>query len=147
MPIYDTSSPLEKEKAKSKFEYLINKGKVLELKEKKATRSLSQNNYLHLIFSWYSIETGMPPEYVKQTIFKQIVNPNTFRSEAVNKITGECVEVWRSTADLDTKEMTTCIDRFRDHSSQELGIYLPAPDDMVLLRQMEQELENQKQYL
>lgn len=38
---------------------------------------------------------------------------------------------WRSTADLDTKELTTAIDRFRNYSSKEAGIYLPEPSDLA----------------
>lgn len=147
MPIYDTSNPLEKEKAKSKFEYLINKGKVLELKEKKATRTISQNSYMHLIFCWYGLSVGCPESHVKQEIFKKEINPNIFKSEFANKITGELTTIWRSTADLDTGEMTTAINRFKNHASADLGIYLPSPDDLVYLREIEREIKNHEEFL
>lgn len=147
MPIYATSNPLEKEKAKSKFEYLINKGKVLELKEKKATRSLSQNRYLHLILSWYALEDGERMEYIKQEVFKKVVNPDIFKTEYTNRKTGEIRIDWLSSSKLNTGEMTIAIDRFRDYASREAGIYLPEPKELAYLREIEREIENSKQYL
>ena len=51
-------------------------------------------------------------------------------------------EAWRSTASLDTKEMTTAIDNFRDYASKEAGIYLPTPDDLVYLNEIEKQVNN-----
>ena len=75
-------------------------------------------------------------------MFKKIVNPQIFRTEYVNCKTGEIREAWRSTASLDTKEMTTAIDNFRDYASKEAGIYLPTPDDLVYLNEIEKQVNN-----
>lgn len=145
--IYDTSNELDKNRAIEKFKYLISKGKIIELKEKRKIRSLSQNRYLHLILSWYALEMGETLEYTKREVFKREVNPDIFIYEYVNRKTGEIREELRSTSLLNTKETTTVIDRFRNFASINFGIYLPEPQDLVSLREMERQIENQKQYL
>ena len=144
--IYDLNIPFEKDSAKERFKWLMDKGKKIELKEKRPKRSVSQNAYLHLILSWFGLEFGYNLEEVKQKIFKEIVNPELFYEGEVGKL--EKIQRWRSTSDLDTKEMTLAIDRFRDYSAEN-GYYLPSPDDMVALEYIENEINkhNSKQYL
>lgn len=138
--IYNSSNELQKKQAVEKMNYFISKGKTFELKAKNPKRSISQNSYLHLILTWFAIETGYTMEEVKQEIFKKHVNSATFYDgEFEGKIEGFKIERWRSTASLDTSEMTLAIDRFRNFSSIELGIYLPEPKELALL----QDLENQ----
>lgn len=145
--LYDTSIDLDKNRAIERFKYLLNNGKIIELKEKRKIRSLSQNNYLHLILSWFALEMGETLEYTKREIFKKEVNPDLFQFEFVNRKTGEIREDLKSTALLDTKELTTAIERFRNFASKNLGIYLPEPSDLVNLREMERQIQNQNQYL
>jgi|SRR5690554_5555344 len=145
--LYDTSNELDKNRAVEKFKYLINKRKIIELKEKRKIRSLSQNNYLHLILSWYALEMGESLKYTKEEIFKKEVNPDIFYYDFINRKTGEMRKELRSSALLNTKEMTTAIDRFRNFASINFGIYLPEPIDLVNLREMERQINNQKQYL
>jgi hypothetical protein len=139
--IYDTKIELESKRAKERFDFLITNKKTIEIKEKKQKRSISQNSYLHLILSWFAFEYGEKVEYVKQEIFKKQVNNDIFIYQFANKKTGEFRIDWKSTKDLDTKEMTTAIDRFRDFSSIEAGIYLPEPSDLVSLQNIEIELK------
>ena len=40
--------------------------------------------------------------------------------------------------------MTLAIDRFRDFSSKELGIYLPEPSDLAILQDIENQLSKNK---
>jgi|SRR5690606_31698207 len=149
MSIYIATNELDIHRARSRLEYLIEKGKTFEIIEKKPKRSLSQNNYLHLILSFFALEYGETLEYVKQEIFKKQVNREIFKTEYINPKTGEVREAWRSTSSLDTKEMTLAIDRFRNFSSKEAGIYLPAPEDMVYLNEIEREIKkyNNQNYL
>lgn len=146
--IYNTSEPLERNQLIEKIKYYIQKGKRVELKVKHPRRSIAQNSYLHLILTWFSIETGFTLEEVKQEIFKKHVNPTLFyEGEFESKASGIKLERWRSTASLDTAETTLAIDRFRNFSSMELGIYLPEPTDLVALQQLENEiskLQNQE---
>lgn len=138
--IYDPTNPLQKNQAIEKVKYYISKGKRFELKSKNDKRSISQNSYLHLILTWFGIETGYTLEEVKQEIFKKHVNPNLFYEGQKEKIHGIIIDQWRSTASLDTAEMTLAIERFRDFASKELGIYLPEPKDLALLQEMENEI-------
>lgn len=143
--IYDPKKQIDVNRAIEKIKYLIANEKIFELKEKRKKRSISQNSYLHLLFSWFALETGYTSEEVKQEIFKKIVNPSTFYDGEFGELIK--IERWRSTADLTTDEMTLCIDKFRDYSSKEAGIYLPEPDDLTFLQEIEIQINNQKQYL
>lgn len=141
--IFNLNNELDKQRAECRFDFLLKHQKTIELKEKKPKRSISQNSYLHLILSWFAFEYGETLQYIKQEMFKKIVNKEIFKTEYINKKTGEIREDWRSTAVLDTKEMTLAIDRFRDYASKEAGIYLPEPSDIILLEQIERELSQQ----
>lgn len=148
--IYNPKNQLQIKQAIERLQHFINQGKRFELKEKRDRRSISQNSYLHLILTWFAIETGYTLEEVKQEIFKKVVNSSLFDDgEIEGKIKGLKIQRWRSTASLDTKEMTLAIERFRDFSSKELGIYLPEPHDLALIQDMENEISkfNNQQYL
>ena len=54
---------------------------------------------------------------------------------------------YRSSAGLTTAEMTQAIERFRNWSSSECGIYLPSPDEEAFLQSIEMELKRHKNYL
>lgn len=140
--IYNPNIPIDVDRAKERFKWLISKGKTFELTEKRQKRSNQQNRYLHLILGWYAWEYGETLEYIKQEVFKKEINKSIFETERVNRKTGEVRIDWRSTADLNTKELTTAIDRFRNYSSKEAGIYLPEPKDQVYLQEIEKQLNN-----
>ena len=143
--IFNATIELDKKRAIERMRHYIEKGKTFELTEKKERRTIRANAYLHLILSWFALETGYTEAEVKQEIFKKIVNPNTFYEGEHGELVK--IERWRSSADLDTGEMALCIDRFRDYSAKEAGIYLPEPKDLAVLREIEIQIENNKQYL
>lgn len=145
--IYNPSKQLDVSKAIEKLKFFISKQQPFELKAKKPTRSLNQNRYLHLIIGWYALEYGETMEYIKQEVFKKQVNRSIFKTEYINRITGEIREDYRSTADLDTQEMTMAIDRFRNYASKEAGIYLPEPSDLTLLQEIDIQISNNQHYL
>lgn len=130
MAFYNANKPIDQQRAKERLNYFIEKGKIFELTEKKKTRSISQNSYLHLILSYWALDYGETLEYVKLEHFKKLVNPDIFKTERVNRKTGEIREAWKSSAELNTKEMTTAIDRFLIYVSKEAGVYLPKPSDL-----------------
>ena len=142
--IYDTSNRIQKEQAKTRFEHLLSNDKTIEVKEKRKTRSVSQNAYLHLILSAFGLEFGYTLEETKQYIFKQQVNSDIFNDgEKHGLIT---IQVWRSTANLNTKELTICIDRFLDYSAKN-GYRLPEPEDLIWINEIKNNIENNKKYL
>lgn len=144
--IYNTKIQPEAEKAKERFEWLVQNQKTFELTVKNPKRSISQNSYQHLLFGWFGLYFGYTLEEVKQEIYKKEVNPDIFYVEQVEGVVN--IERWRSTADLDRSETTLAIERFRNFSSKH-GLYLPEPEDMVALREIEREISKQssKQYL
>lgn len=142
---YNPENMVDVQNAIDKIKYLVSSKKIFEIKEKRKRRSISQNSYLHLILAWFAHQTGYTAEEVKQEIFKKIVNPNTFYEGEFGNIIK--IERWRSTASLDTAELSLCIDRFRDYSAKEAGIYLPEPNDLNWIRDFEIQIENNKRYL
>jgi hypothetical protein len=143
---YNPHIEFDKQSARTRLEWLITNHKTFEIKEVRKGRSLSQNNYLHLLLGYFGLHFGYTTEEVKNEIFKKEVNPEIFYSGVKEGIIE--VQSWRSTAELDTKEMTLAIERFRDFSSKH-GFYLPEPKDLIALDQIKQELSKStaKQYL
>lgn len=141
---YDGSNELHAAQARARLEKLIRERKVFDLTEKKPQRSLSQNSYLHVILAYFACQYGETAEYVKREYFKKLVNPATFIREREDRFLGK-VKYLRSSSDLDRDEMTLCIDRFRNWSSAQAGIYLPSPDEGRLISLMELEIERNKE--
>lgn len=143
---YDGGNELQAIQARMRLEKLIKDGKVFELTEKKPKRSLSQNAYLHVLLGYFAAQTGNTLEWVKKEYYKKLVNPTTFIRTKEDRFMG-VVKYLRSSADLDTAEMTTSIDRFRNWSASEVGIYLPSPDEERLLQLAQIEIEKNKEFI
>jgi hypothetical protein len=141
---YDLSNEIDIQKAKVYFAHLIEKKKRIELKVKHPKRSISQNSYLHLILSAFGQNFGYTLAETKQEIFKNLVNLEIFYVGQKGDLV--TISEWKSTADLNTKELTLAIDRFLDYSAKN-GYLLPDPSNLVWIEQLEQEIENNKQYL
>ena len=144
--IYDTSNPLDKANFLLRAKKLAEKGVIVDLTEKKPRRSLPQNKYLHVILAYFGTQTGNTLEWVKQQYYKKLVNPDLFIREKEDKYLGR-IKVLRSSADLDTAEMSLSIERFRNWAAQEAGIYIPSADEAILIQQMKIEIERNKEFL
>lgn len=70
-----------------------------------------------------------------------------FKTDHINRKTGEIRDSWKSINDLDSAKMTTAIERFRNYSSKEFGLYLPEPNEEEFLEEIEKQIENFKQWL
>ncbi len=145
MAKYKLSSPLELDKFKRNSEQLIKGGRFVELKNI-TNRSLSQNNYLHLILSWFGASFGYSLAYVKNRFFKKECNESLFFVTRQNTKDNSPYTDIRSTADLTTVEMTLAIDRFRNFSANN-GLYLPEAGEHLYLQELERELEQYKEHL
>lgn len=143
---YDLTNILDKERFKRRCNQLYSAGEVVELTAKKMRRTIPQNKYLHLILGWFAIETGNTLGFVKQEYFKRLINPELFVVEIDDKYIGKA-QILRSSRDLDTAEMTTAIERFRNWSSSEAGIYLPSPDEQAFLQAIEIEMLKNTEYI
>ncbi len=145
--IYNPANEIDVQRSVDKLKYFIKKKKVFELKQKQVSKTYPQIKYVHLIMGWFALEYGETLEYIKLEYFKKIVNPEIFEFEFINRKTGEVRMEYKSLADVTKDELTLAINRFRDFSSKEAGIYLPEPRDLAILQQIEIEINNNKQYL
>lgn len=143
---YDGGNELQAAQARMRLDKLIAEGKIFELTEKKPKRSLQQNAYLHVLLGYFASQTGNTLEWVKREYYKKLVNPTTFIRTKEDRFMG-VVKYLRSSADLGTAEMTTTIDRFRNWSASEVGIYLPSPDEERLLQLAQIEIERNKEFI
>ena len=144
--IFNLANPFELDRYKEYVNTLFKKKAVVEVKEKKKNRTLKQNAYLHVILSYFGCEYGIPTDEVKLDIFKRTCNKDIFIKRKVNKY-GKEVEYTRSSASLDTMEMTTAIDRFRNWSVSVAGIYLPSPEENDYLIHCQQVIEDNKEFV
>ena len=144
--IYNTSNPLDKANFLLRAKKLAERGVIVDLTEKKPRRSLPQNKYLHVILAYFGAQTGNTLEWVKQQYYKKLVNLDLFIREKEDKYLGR-IKVLRSSADLDTAEMSLSIERFRNWAAQEAGIYIPSADEAILIQQREREIERNKEHL
>lgn len=143
--IYDLSNALHLESFKLRCNALVKKRVIVELTERKPRRTSQQNRYLYLIIGLLASELGETTEYVKEQYFKRLCNPEIFIRTKEDQFRGN-IEVVRSTSDLDTAEMSTAIDRFRNWAATE-GYYLPSPEDDAMLAMAEREIIRNNTYL
>lgn len=144
--VYNLSSPLDVQNAKTRLELLIKRGCIVELTEKKQKRTLNQNAYLHLLLGYFASQTGNTLEWVKQQYYKKLCNPDLFIGEREDLYLGR-VKYVRSSADLRTDEMNLSIERFRNWSAAEAGIYLPEATSEAEIAALQVEAERYKTYL
>lgn len=147
MAVYDLNTDIDRERLRRRVEALLAKRVVVELSEHKPRRSLSQNNYLHLLLGEFSMQTGNRMEYVKREYFKRECNAELFVRSEVDKLTKKEVTVLRSSRDLDTVEMTTAIERFRNWAAEVAGIDLPDAEDRAWLDYIGREMQHQRVWL
>ncbi len=133
--IYNLSNQIDRQRAQKRFDELMNEETKIEL-NKKQKRSVSQNNYLHLLIGYFAIETGYTRVEAKQ-IYKN-VSPEIFEYE------NKGVNFIRSSADLSTSEMSKSIDKFRDNASSIAGIYLPEANEDKFLDEIQIEIQRNR---
>ena len=144
--IFNLNNEYEIPKFKEYVNKLYEQKAIVEVKKKLTNRSTQQNRYFYLILSWFACETGYSVDEIKVDIFKRICNKEIFERYRENKH-GEKIKFLRSSSDLDTLEMTTAIDRFRNYASAQAGIYLPSPNESQFLTYIEQEIERNKEFI
>ncbi len=120
--IFDTRKVYEAKKAMTRLESLIDKNKVVEVKELRKKRTISQNSYMHVLFTLYGIETGYTSEEAKTVLKRECVKLMVYDKD------GE--KFLRSTADLSKDECQVFIDWVRNFASSQ-GIYLPSSEEYL----------------
>lgn len=143
--LYNNSNPLEKEQFLRRAHKLAEGGKMVEMTEKKPQRTLKQNSYLWLILGYWASQTGYTKEEA-EAIYKD-VNKDIYHE--VKDVLGEEMVYIKHTYELDTKEMTKTIEKFRNWSAMNdvYPVYIPAPDEENLVQLMEQEVQRMRDYI
>ena len=116
--------------------------KIVDIKEVKPKRSLSQNNYLYLLLGAFGQHFGYTLEEAK-AIYKEL---NRGIYEYTREVRGKTHTFYRSSADLSKDEMAQSIDVLREWS-EKAGYPLPLATDTEALRALENEIEAQERYL
>lgn len=141
---YNLANNLDREKLSARLKALTAKGAVVEVTEK-VFRTPNQNRYLHLLIGVVAMETGNSLEDAKVAYFKRLVNADLFCVRKTDKL-GNTIDILRSSADLSQEEMSIAIDRFKRWGAEN-GIYLPNPEDVSLLKDIEMELGRNRAFL
>lgn len=141
---FNFTKEVDIQRAKTRLDHLINKKSTsVELTEKRTNK---QNSYLHLILGWFAIEHRDTMRYIKENYFKKLCNPDIFVIERTDKYLGKTFEL-KSSSDITTEEMRIAIDRFRNWSASEAGIYLPEANEDQFLKHIDEEMKRQAQWL
>lgn len=143
--IFDLNNDYQRSEFSQKVKELWENRHLVELTRKFPNRTSSQNRYLHLAIGWWALYYGCTREYAKVRFFKKECNSETFVVVKENKQGGKYYDL-RSSRDLTTEEMTTCIQRFRDYCSFQ-GCYIPSPEEHEYLVYIEREQNKNKEYL
>lgn len=125
----------EAEEARHHFAQLLATNALIELKKLSPKRTLSQNNYLHLLLGEFGMHFGYTIEEAK-IIYKQL-NSDIYSYEKKGR------SFWKSSAELSTAEMSKSIDHFRDISASN-GLELPLATDKEWLWRIEKEISGNK---
>lgn len=145
MALYDLNNEFDREKFQARVDALLHDREKVELTKKHPPRSLAQNSYLHLLLGYFASEFGYSIEEVKTRFFKEECNRDIFEYDYVNR-RGQTVKRLRSSSALDTAEMTTAIERFRNLSASKYGLYLPAPGEQEAIFYAMKQLEAYKEF-
>lgn len=122
----------EAEEAFTYLTKLVGKESVAEVKKIDPKRSLNQNAYLHLLIGYFGQHFGYTLTEAK-FVYKDI-------NKDVYAYTKKDRTFYRSSAELDVKEMTKTIDRFREISAK-YGCPLPTADNKEWIMSIENQLE------
>lgn len=144
--IFNLNNPFEHDRFKEYVNQLYKQRAIVEVKKKHPNRTLAQNSYLHLLLGYFGSEYGCSLDEAKVDFYKRTCNRDLFERKTVNRY-GKEVTYLRSSAELSTGEMTLSIDRFRNWSAAQAGIYLPAANEHQMLVYAQQEIERNKEFI
>ena len=116
----------------------------VELKRFYQKRSNPQNCYLHLALGYFAHCYGCTLTEAKEIYFKRYACRDIFLVETTDK-QGNNVSYFRSSADLNTVEMSNAINNFIAYASCN-GVEIPAPDDELGIRYCERQIEKTAAY-
>ena len=146
--LYDLSNVKHREQVRKRLDAILqDHSGMVELRLVKPKRTIKQNKYLHLIIGYFACSYGESEEYVKEQYFKIAANKQLFLVSKFDKALNQEVNYTRSSRDLTIDEMQLAIERFRNWSSINAGIYLPSAEEYRLLELAEIEIERNKEFI
>ena len=118
---FDLSNDIDVKNFRSRTEYLIKKEAKVDLTEKQHSRSLDQNKFLHVCFTYVAQETGYTIEEAKHVLKMDFGK--------FMKYTKGDFTFYRSTASLNKNECSEFIEWIRAMAARELGVCIPSSDE------------------
>ena len=124
--VYDLSKTFDVQRVRVYLEKLIEKGAKVVLSEQRKKRTLSQNGLFHAWIKVFAEHIGDADlEDVKRDVKRTLLGLR----ETANRFTSEIqLEDYR-TSKMDTKELSSFMDRFKAWAQTEYGCYLPYVGD------------------
>lgn len=144
MARYKCSDPRDYLAALDFINYAKEQGFDIELKRFYRKRTNPQNAYLHMALSYFAHCYGCTLLESKEIYLKQYACRDIFLIETTDK-NGNRVRYFRSTADLNTVEMSNAINNFIAYAHCN-GIEIPQPNDELGIRYCERQIEKTQSY-
>lgn len=137
MSKYDLKIDADINAFKVRSEYFIKQQKKVELKAIRKRRTVNQNRYLYALYATVATEFGYTIEEIKQTI--KISLGYAYEKDGFTLL--------KSTAKMNTKELTVFIDKLRNWSA-DTGLYLPTSEEYLINNySIDRNIEKNEQYL
>ena len=135
---YNTKNKYEANQARTNLEYLISKEKLIELKEIRAKRSISQNSYLHVVITLYAVHFGATLNEAK-TDLKRYCDFMTYQKNSKSYL--------KETKGMNSKELTEFIEWIRNYSAKG-GCYIPTSEEYLMNKYaIDKEIEDNKTHI
>ena len=136
--ILDLSNKFEADKATMRLDKMIEKGKVVVLKEKRMKKTIQQIKYLHVLFALYGSETGYTKEESKKVLKRQWGKMSYMKRNE---------SFLYSCADLSKEKMQFFIDWIITLAAHQ-GIRLPSSEEYLENQHaIDKEIERNNKYL
>lgn len=137
--IYELSKPFDANKAMTWLKNAIEKGKVVDMTEKRKKRTLSQNSYMHVIFDLFALEFGYTKKEAKDLLKRKCIELMRYEKN------GE--EFFRGTSDLSKDEGQVFIDWVLTFAAMQ-GCYIPSSEEYLQNQfEIDKEISRNKIYL
>lgn len=144
MARYKLNDPRDYLAALDFLNFAKQKNLEIELKRFYQKRSNPQNRYLYFALAYFAHCYGCTKTEAKEIYLKQYACRDIFLVETTDK-NGNTASYYRSTADLNTVEMSNAINNFVAYASCN-GIEIPLPDDEIGIRYCERQIEKTAAY-
>ncbi len=136
--ILDLTNSLDKQKAETYFNKLLDTQKKIELKEIKAKRSIKHNAYLHVCITLFAIEFGYTIEEAK-TLLKRDCEFMRYEKNGIVFL--------KATRKMLSDELSKFIEWIRNYSGKQ-GCYIPTSEEYKENHySIDKHISNNKQYL